>query len=64
MTAHVTVSASQPQLPARTPSCEPLPLNKVTLDGDTWYSLDGRRLEGKPATKGVYINNNNKVIIK
>lgn len=37
---------------------------EVTLDGDAWYSLDGRRLEGKPATKGVYINNNNKVIIK
>lgn len=37
---------------------------EVTLDGDTWYSLDGRRLEGKPATKGVYINNEKKVIIK
>ena len=34
VTAHVTVSASQPPLPARTPVCEPLPLNKVTLDGD------------------------------
>lgn len=37
---------------------------EVTLDGDAWYTLDGRRMEGKPATKGIYINNNSKVIIK
>lgn len=30
----------------------------------TWYTLDGRRLQGKPTTKGVYINNGKKVIIK
>lgn len=33
-------------------------------DTDAWYSLDGRRLSGKPATKGLYINNGKKVIIK
>ena len=32
--------------------------------GDEWYSLDGRRLGSKPATKGVYINNGKKVVIK
>ena len=37
---------------------------EVTLDGDAWYTLDGRRMEGKPSTKGIYINNNKKVIIK
>ena len=37
---------------------------EVTMDNDAWYSLDGRRIEGKPSTKGVYINNGNKVIIK
>jgi len=37
---------------------------EVTLDGDVWYTIDGRRMEGKPATKGIYINNNSKVIIK
>ena len=31
---------------------------------DEWYSLDGRRLSGKPTTKGVYINNGKKVAIK
>lgn len=29
-----------------------------------WYTLDGRRLQGKPAQKGVYIQNGKKVIIK
>ena len=31
---------------------------------DAWYSLDGRRLTGKPSRAGVYINNGNKVVIK
>ena len=31
---------------------------------DAWYSLDGRRLNGKPTQKGVYINHGNKVVIK
>ena len=29
-----------------------------------WYSLDGRRLNGKPTAKGIYINNGRKVVIK
>ncbi len=32
--------------------------------GDEWYTLDGRRIEGQPSTKGVYINNGKKVIVK
>ena len=31
---------------------------------DGWYSLDGRKLDGKPAKKGVYINNGKKVVIR
>ena len=31
---------------------------------DVWYDLNGRRLEMKPATKGVFINNGRKVVIK
>ena len=30
----------------------------------TWYSIDGRRLNGKPEAKGIYINNGRKVVIK
>ena len=29
-----------------------------------WYTLDGRRLTGKPTAKGLYINNGRKVVIK
>jgi hypothetical protein len=37
---------------------------EVTFDKDAWYSLDGRRIEGKPTVKGIYVNNGKKVIIK
>lgn len=29
-----------------------------------WYSLDGRRLSGKPTKSGIYVKNGHKVIIK
>ena len=29
-----------------------------------WYTLDGRRLSGKPSQKGIYLNRGRKVIIK
>ena len=31
---------------------------------DEWYSIDGRKLEGKPVQRGIYINNNKKTFIK
>ena len=31
---------------------------------DGWYSLDGRKLDGKPTQLGIYINNGRKVVIK
>ena len=31
---------------------------------NSWYTLDGRRLSGKPTQHGIYINNGNKVVIK
>lgn len=31
---------------------------------DAWYTLDGRRLQGQPTAKGVYVVNGKKVIIK
>jgi hypothetical protein len=37
---------------------------KIENDADAWYSLDGRKLSGKPSVKGVYVNNGRKVIIK
>ena len=29
-----------------------------------WYTLDGRRLQGKPTKSGMYINNGKKIVIK
>ena len=29
-----------------------------------WYSMDGRRLQGKPAQKGVYIHQGRKIVVK
>lgn len=31
---------------------------------DGWYTLDGRRLSGKPAVPGIYVNNGKKIVIK
>ena len=31
---------------------------------DNWYDLNGRKLDGKPTRKGVYIQNGKKVVIK
>ena len=30
----------------------------------TWYDLNGRKLNGKPAQKGIYIKNGRKVVVK
>ncbi|MBO7110256.1 MAG: hypothetical protein J6V97_09235, partial [Prevotella sp.] len=38
--------------------------DKGQMINDKWYSLDGRKLNGKPTTKGLYINNGKKVVIK
>lgn len=32
--------------------------------GGVWYTIDGRRLFGQPTTKGIYINNGQKIVIK
>ena len=36
---------------------------QLTVDSG-WWTIDGRKLSGKPNTKGVYINNGRKVVIK
>ena len=37
---------------------------EMTFDSEAWYTLDGVRLSGKPSTKGIYINNGKKIVIK
>ena len=41
-----------------------LSTGEVTFDSNAWYDLNGRRLAGKPTTKGIYINGGHKVVIK
>ncbi|MBP5419799.1 MAG: leucine-rich repeat domain-containing protein, partial [Bacteroidales bacterium] len=45
----------------------PTPVATIKADNkqsNEWYDLSGRRLQGKPATKGLYIHNGNKVLVK
>lgn len=44
-------------------------LNGVTTDQpdagqQTWYTLDGRRVDGKPTAQGIFISNHQKILIK
>ena len=34
------------------------------VNDDSWYTLDGRKLNGKPAARGIYVVNGKKVVIK
>ena len=38
-------------------------IKQTTLDNN-WYTLNGHQLKSKPTSKGIYINNKKKVIIK
>ncbi len=42
---------------------EELKVEKEEPKGD-WYDLKGRKLSGKPSSKGIYINNGKKAVIK
>ncbi len=37
---------------------------KLSFDSESWYTLDGVKLSGKPSNKGIYINNGKKIVIK
>ena len=39
-------------------------IDNVGKESGAWYDLQGSRLVGKPATKGIYINNGNKIVVK
>ena len=38
--------------------------SQCIMHNDGWYTIDGRKLNGKPAAKGVYIYQGSKVVIK
>ena len=43
---------------------DPLTSDLIPLTSDSWYDLQGRKLEGKPTKQGVYMNGGKKVLIK
>lgn len=38
--------------------------NGQSREAGAWYTLDGRKLSGKPATKGIFIQNSKKVVVR
>ena len=40
------------------------PSNQGRMSDDAWYTLDGRKLDGKPTHPGIYIQNGKKYMIK
>ena len=41
-----------------------LTIYDLPFDADGWYSLDGRKLSGKPIQRGMYINKGKKILVK
>ena len=39
-------------------------LKPQTSNPASWFTLDGRKLSGKPTQKGIYVNNGRKVVMK
>ena len=68
--AHIDGGTSNPgYLTYKKPSGIATDLHQVTSDksqvtSDEWYTIDGRKLNGKPAAKGVYIQNGKKTVVK
>ena len=50
------------QIGISTGTGEALPQDKV--QSDEWYTIDGQKLSGKPAKKGIYIHNGHKRVVK
>ena len=58
------IFASGPITVASTTGIEMLNEDSGTLNDDSWYTLDGRRLSGKPTAKGLYIHKGKAHIVK
>ena len=47
-----------------TTSLSPIPSPSREEGNQAWYSLDGRKLDGMPTKKGIYINGGRKVVVR
>jgi hypothetical protein len=67
--AHIDGGESNPGYLSTAPSIGiSTSLNQVTSDksqvtSDEWYTIDGRKLNGMPAKKGIYIHNGKKGVV-
>ena len=41
-----------------------LNVKRGTVNDDSWYTVDGRKLNGMPTKKGIYVKNGRKVVVK
>ena len=47
-----------------TSSIENVQCSMFNVQSEVWYTLDGRRLDGKPTARGIYVNSGRKVVVK
>ena len=47
-----------------TPSATGINAPTISVDNDAWYTIDGRKLDKKPVTKGLYIHNGKKFVME
>ena len=62
-TAEVNLYADNFKISKLTTGIQESTIKQTTLDNN-WYTLNGHQLKSKPTSKGIYINNKKKVIIK
>ena len=48
----------------QTTSLEEVKKPTIDVETESWFTIDGLKLQKRPTTKGVYIRNNEKVVIK
>lgn len=67
-TTHEPVNGARPQniRIAAQPNYDITGIKTIELDETegTWFSIDGRQIQGQPQRKGVYLQNGKKVVIK
>jgi len=59
-----TNSAPVLTIGTETTSLSPVPSPSREGSSQGWYTLDGRKLNGKPTQKGIYVNGGRKVVVK
>lgn len=61
-TDEINIYADNFKVVSKTTGIQEIPMTHAS--DNQWYRLDGTRMPGVPLTKGVYINNGRKVIVK